>query len=59
MLANQTKDSKYWRDRAGQFRSLAVKMSGCEAAILIGDLANDYDKIAYNSERQVTNDNRF
>jgi protein subunit release factor A len=54
MRTNQTNDSKHWRDRAAQIRGIAIKMQGTEAAILMGDLANDYDKFADNNERQTT-----
>jgi len=46
MGTNQPNDSKHWRDRAAQIRGIAIKMQGTEAAILMGDLANDYDKFA-------------
>jgi hypothetical protein len=39
-------DPKHWRDRAAQMRSLAVTMMGTQAAILMNDLAADYDKLA-------------
>jgi hypothetical protein len=41
-----TNDPQYWRDRAAKMRSLAVKMAGSDAAILMNDLAADYDKLA-------------
>jgi hypothetical protein len=58
MRTHQTNDSKHWRDRAAQIRGIAIKMQGTEAAILMGDLANDYDKFADNNERQVTKENK-
>jgi hypothetical protein len=45
-----TNDPQHWRDRAAQMRSLAVKMAGSEAAILINDLAADYEKLAERAE---------
>jgi hypothetical protein len=39
-------DPQHWRDRAAQMRALAVKMAGSEAAILVNDLATDYEKLA-------------
>jgi hypothetical protein len=39
-------DPQHWRDRAAQMRSLAVTMAGCNAAILLIDLADEYDKLA-------------
>jgi hypothetical protein len=35
-------DPQHWRDRAAQMRALA----GSEAAILMNDLATDYEKLA-------------
>jgi len=54
----QTNDSKHWRDRAAQIRGIAITMQGTEVAILMGDLANDYDKIADKNERQPTKENK-
>jgi hypothetical protein len=39
-------DRQHWRDRAAQMRALAVKMAGSEAAILVNDLATDYERPA-------------
>jgi hypothetical protein len=39
-------DPQHWRDREAQMRALAVKMAGSEAAILVNDLATDYEKLA-------------
>ena len=58
MRTHQTNDSKHWRDRAAQIWGIAIKMQGTEAAILMGDLANDYDKFADNNERQATKENK-
>jgi hypothetical protein len=58
MWTNQPNDSKHWRDRAAQFRGIAIKMQGTGAAVLMGDLANDYDKIADKNERQATKENK-
>ena len=41
-----TNDPQHWRNRAAQMRSLAVKMAGSQAAILINDLAVHYDELA-------------
>ncbi len=43
-------DPQHWRDRAAQMRALAVKMAGSEAAILMNDLATDYEKLAEREE---------
>jgi hypothetical protein len=43
---NNTSDPDHWRNRAAQMRSLAIKMAGSDAAILMNDLAVDYDKLA-------------
>jgi hypothetical protein len=58
MRTLQTNDSKHWRDRAARIRGIAIKMQGTEAAVLMGDLANDYDKFADNNERQATKENK-
>ena len=50
MSTRDTDDPQHWRDRAAQFRSLAIKMAGSQAAILINDLAADYEKIAERAE---------
>jgi hypothetical protein len=50
MSARDTDDPQHWRDRAAQMRALAVKMVGSEAAILINDLAADYEKLAERAE---------
>jgi hypothetical protein len=43
MLAD---NPKHWRDRAAKMRGLAVKMAGSHAAILMNDLAIDYEELA-------------
>ena len=50
MSTGDTNDPQHWRDRAAQLRSLAVKMAGSEAAVLINDLAADYEKLAERAE---------
>jgi protein subunit release factor A len=50
MPPDDTKDPQHWRDRAAQMRSLAAMMAGSEAAILMNDLADDYDKLAERAE---------
>jgi hypothetical protein len=50
MPLRDTNDPQHWRDRAAQMRSLAAKMAGSEAAILMNDLAADYDKLAERAE---------
>ena len=50
MAPRDTNDPQHWRDRAAQMRSLAATMEGSEAAILMGDLAADYDKLAERAE---------
>ena len=47
---NDTSDPQHWRNRAAQMRSLAAMMAGSEAAILMNDLAADYDKLAERAE---------
>jgi hypothetical protein len=46
----ETNDPEHWRNRAAQMRSLAIKMAGCDAAILMTDLAAEYDRIVFCSE---------
>jgi hypothetical protein len=58
MRTNQTNDSKHWRDRTAQIRGIAITMQGTGAAVLMGDLANDYDKMADKNERQATKMNK-
>jgi hypothetical protein len=41
-----TNDPEHWRNRAAQMRSVAGKMAGSDAAILMNDLAAEYDKLA-------------
>jgi hypothetical protein len=50
MSTRETDDPQHWRERAAQMRALAVKMGDTEAAILINDLAADYEKIAERAE---------
>ena len=46
MSTRDTNGSQHWRQRAAQMRSLAVKMAGSQAAILINELAVHYDELA-------------
>jgi hypothetical protein len=46
MSPRETDDPQHWRDRAAQMRALALIMGDTEVAILIRDLATDYDKLA-------------
>jgi hypothetical protein len=41
-----TNDPQHWRDRAAQMRALARTMADPKIAILMADLAADYDKLA-------------
>jgi hypothetical protein len=50
MPPHNTDDPQHWRDRAAKMRSLAVTMAGSNAAILMNDLAADYDKLAERAE---------
>ena len=56
MPPRDTNDPQHWRDRAAQVRALAVKMAGSEAAILMNDLAADYDKLAERAD--IRNDGK-
>jgi hypothetical protein len=53
MSTRNTNDPQHWRDRAAQLRSLAVKMAGSQAAVLINDLAADYEKLAERAEIRI------
>jgi hypothetical protein len=46
MSARKTNDPEHWHKRAAQMRSLAIKMAGSDAAILMNDLAIEYDSLA-------------
>ena len=46
MSTRDADDPQHWRDRAAQLRSLAIKMAGSQAAILMNDLAVHYDELA-------------
>jgi hypothetical protein len=48
MSPRDTNDPQHWRDRAAQL--LAVQMAGSQAAILMNDLAADYEKLAERAE---------
>ena len=53
MARRDTNDPQHWRDRAAQMRSLAATMGGSEAAILMNDLAAEYDMLAERAEIRV------
>jgi hypothetical protein len=46
MSPRESDDPQHWRNRAAQMRSLAVTMAGSDAAILMNDLAAEYDRMA-------------
>jgi hypothetical protein len=46
MSPRETNDPEHWRNRAAQMQSLAITMAGCNAAILLADLAAEYDRLA-------------
>jgi hypothetical protein len=50
MSTRNTNDPQHWRRRAAQMRALALKMGETEAAILMRDLAADYEKLAERAE---------
>jgi hypothetical protein len=50
MPPHDISDPQHWRDRAAQMRSLAATMAGSEVAILLNDLAADYEKLAQRAE---------
>jgi hypothetical protein len=57
-----TKDIERWRARAAKMRALAVTMADSNAAILMNDLAADYEKLAKraavraNGKKPLSND---
>ena len=53
MSARKTNDPERWHKRAAQMRSLAIKMAGSDAAILMTDLADDYDRLAERAASRV------
>jgi hypothetical protein len=46
MPPREINDPKHWRDRATKMRSVAVTMADTQAAILLADLAAEYDRMA-------------
>jgi hypothetical protein len=46
MPVRDINDPEHWRNRAAQMRTLASTMPGSEAAILMNDLAAEYDGLA-------------
>jgi hypothetical protein len=50
MSTDTSIDPQHWRERAAQMRALALKMGETEAAILMRDLAADYEKLAERAE---------
>jgi hypothetical protein len=49
-------DAKHWRDRAAEMRVLAAEMQGTRTAVLMSDLADDYDKLADRAEERGQSD---
>jgi hypothetical protein len=45
-LPSPTNDPQHWRERAAKMRELARTMADPNAAILMNDLAAEYDKLA-------------
>ena len=46
MIERGSTDPQHWRERAARLRGLSIKMMGTEAAILMNDLADDYERSA-------------
>ena len=55
-MPSSTKDPQHWRERAAKMRELARTMTDTESAILMNDLAADYDKLAERAD--VRNDGK-
>jgi hypothetical protein len=53
MIERGSTDPQHWRDRAARLRDLAIKMMGTEAAILMIDLADDYERTALSLSASV------
>jgi hypothetical protein len=49
-------DAKHWRDRAAEMRVLAAEMQNTRTAMLMNDLAHDYDKLADRAEERAKTD---
>jgi hypothetical protein len=56
MSARNTNDPQHWRDRAAKMRELARTMTDTETAILMNDLAADYDRLAERTD--IRNDGK-
>jgi hypothetical protein len=50
MSPRNTNDPQHWRNRAAKMRELARTMVDPDSAILMNDLAADYDKLAERAE---------
>jgi hypothetical protein len=46
-------DSKHWQVRAAKMRAVAERLGNPNAARLMHDLANDYDKLAGRAEERA------
>jgi hypothetical protein len=46
MPHRETNNPQHWRDRAAKMRGLARPIGDTKAAILMDDLATEYDKLA-------------
>jgi hypothetical protein len=56
-VPSNTKDPQHWRERAAKMRELARTMTDTESAILMNDLAADYDKLAERAD--IRNDGKW
>ena len=56
MALQNVNDSKHWRDRAAEMRVLSCDMKDLEAQLMMGKLANDYDKLADQAEDRARRD---
>lgn len=59
MPVRDLNDAKHWRDRAAEMRALAEGMSNAQAARLMFNLANDYDKLAERAEERAKSGDPF
>jgi hypothetical protein len=55
-MSRNTNGPEHWRERAAKMRELARTMTDAESAILMNDLAADYEKLAERAD--IRNDGK-